>query len=393
MAKASKYGKRGVSATKDEVHKAIQGLDQGLYSNAFCKILPDFAAGSEAHCNIMHADTAGTKGSLAYLYWKETGDLSVWEGIAQDAMVMNLDDMGCVGCVDNILLSSTIGRNKNLIPGEVITAIIQFTARFAEMLQQQGVHVHLAGGETADVGDIVRTIDVGYTAFARMKREELLVNNIQAGDVVVGLASYGQASYESAYNGGMGSNGLTSARHDVFAHDYAAKYPDSFDPNTPEEVVYIGSKQLTDPVDIGGGQQMTAGKLVLSPTRTYLPVIAQLLRSLRPELHGMIHNTGGGLSKVIKFIDRVRVVKDNLLPLPPLFQLIQEEAKTEWKEMYQVFNMGQRLEVYLPENRAEAVIDIARSFDIDAQVIGRVEPAEKASVRVESPHGTFDFTS
>ena len=330
MAKeASKYDKRGVSATKSEVHAAIEGLDKGLYPNAFCKILPDFAAGSEAHCTLMHADTAGTKGSLAYLYWKETGDLSVWEGIAQDAIVMNLDDMGCVGCTDNILLSSTIGRNKNLISGEVISRIIDFTTRFAEQMKEYGVHIHLAGGETADVGDIVRTIDVGYTAFARMKRSDLIINNMQPGDVVVGLASYGQSSYEESYNGGMGSNGLTSARHDVFAHNYARKYPDSYDPNTPEEVIYIGSKKLTDLVDIGNGQQMEAGKLVLSPTRTYLPVIAQLLAELRPHIHGMIHNTGGGLSKVVKFIDKVRVIKDNLLPIPPLFQLIHEESGTE----------------------------------------------------------------
>jgi phosphoribosylformylglycinamidine cyclo-ligase len=393
MSDASKYGMRGVSATKDEVHAAIKNLDKGLYPNAFCKILPDFAAGSEAHCNLMHADTAGTKGSLAYLYWKETGDLSVWEGIAQDAIVMNLDDMGCVGCVDNIMLSSTIGRNKNLITGDVISTIINFTTRFAETLKEYGVQVHLAGGETADVGDIVRTIDVGYTAFARMKRSDLLVNNIQPGDVVVALASYGQASYESFYNGGMGSNGLTSARHDVFAHDYAQKYPDSYDPNTPDEVVYIGSKKLTDKIDIGNGQQMDVGKLVLSPTRTYLPVIAKLLQELRPHLHGMIHNTGGGLSKVVKFIDGVRIVKDNLLPLPPLFQLIKEESGTEWKEMYQVFNMGQRLEVYLPEAQAARVIEIAQSFQIDAQVIGHVEAAEQPSVRVKSPHGVYDYTT
>ncbi|NBC07155.1 MAG: phosphoribosylformylglycinamidine cyclo-ligase [Bacteroidetes bacterium] len=391
MSESSKYGKRGVSATKDEVHAAIKQLDKGLYPSAFCKILPDFVAGSEAHCNLMHADTAGTKGSLAYLYWKETGDLSVWEGIAQDAIVMNLDDMGCVGCVDNILLSSTIGRNKNLITGDVISTIINFTARFVEELKAHGVNVHLAGGETADVGDIVRTIDVGYTAFARMKRDELLVNNIQDGDVVVGLASYGQASYENFYNGGMGSNGLTSARHDVFAHEYAPKYPDSYDPNTPEEVIYIGSKKLTDKIDIGDGQQMDAGKLVLSPTRTYLPVIARLLQEVKPHIHGMIHNTGGGLSKVVKFIDGVRVVKDHLLPLPSLFQLIKEESGTDWKEMYQVFNMGQRLEVYLPEAHAQRVIDIAKSFHIEAQVIGRVESAEQASVRVQTEHGSFDY--
>lgn len=391
MSDQSKYGLRGVSATKDEVHAAIKNLDKGLYSNAFCKILPDIAAGSEDHCTLMHADTAGTKGSLAYLYWKETGDLSVWEGIAQDAMVMNLDDMGCVGCTSNILLSSTIGRNKNLISGEVIRTIINFTSAFVEEMNNHGVEIHLAGGETADVGDIVRTIDVGYTAFARMKRSDLIVNDIQPGDVIVGLASYGQASYEKSYNGGMGSNGLTSARHDVFSHRYAAEYPESFDPSLPDEVVYVGSKSLTDLVSIGQGKTMTAGQLVLSPTRTYLPVIAQLLKQLRPTIHGMIHNTGGGLSKVVKFVDNVHVIKDNLLPLPPLFQMIREESGTDWKEMYQVFNMGQRLEVYLPESEAQAVIDIAKQFSIEAQIIGRVEKADTASVRVESPNGTFEY--
>lgn len=389
----SKYGQRGVSATKDEVHKAIKGLDKGLYPNAFCKILPDIAAGDKDYCNLMHADTAGTKGSLAYMYWKETGDLSVWEGIAQDAIVMNLDDMACVGCVDNILLSSTIGRNKNLISGDVIRAIIQFTARFAEEMSKLGVNIHLAGGETADVGDIVRTIDVGYTAFARMKRSDLIVNDIEAGDVIVGMASYGQASYESFYNGGMGSNGLTSARHDVFAHDYAGKYRDSYDPNTAEEVVYIGSKKLTDPVQIGAGRTMDAGKLVLSPTRTYLPVIKQLLDELKPHIHGMIHNTGGGQSKVVKFIDNKRVIKDNLFALPPLFQLIKDESGTDWKEMYQVFNMGNRLEVYLPEAHAQRVIDIASAFNIDAQIIGRVEDAAQSEVKLETPYGSFTYSS
>lgn len=391
MADQSKYGLRGVSATKDEVHAAIKNLDKGLYPNAFCKILPDMAAGSEEHCTLMHADTAGTKGSLAYMYWKETGDLSVWEGIAQDAMVMNLDDMGCVGCVDNILLSSTIGRNKNAISGDVISTIINFTAAFVEEMRDHGVDIHLAGGETADVGDIVRTIDVGYTAFARMKRSDLIVNDIKPGDVIVGLASYGQSTYEKSYNGGMGSNGLTSARHDVFSHDYAAKYPESFDPSLPDQVVYIGSKKLTDEVAIGNGQTMTAGKLVLSPTRTYLPVIAKLLKQLKPAINGMIHNTGGGLSKVVKFVDGVRIVKDNLMPLPPLFQMIHDESGTDWQEMYQVFNMGQRLEVYLPQEEAQQVIDIAKEFNIDAQIIGRVEKADAPSVRVESPYGTFEY--
>ena len=391
MADESKYGKRGVSATKEEVHAAIKGLDKGLYPNAFCKILPDIAAADEAYCNLMHADTAGTKGSLAYLYWKETGDLSVWEGIAQDALVMNLDDMACVGCIDDIILSSTIGRNKNLIPAEVIAAIIQFATKFVENMASHGIKLHLAGGETADVGDIVRTIDVGYTAFARMPRRDLIINDVQDGDVIVGLASYGQATYESAYNGGMGSNGLTSARHDVFNKDYQSLYPDSFDPNTPDEVIYIGSKKLTDKIEIEDGVFVDAGKLVLSPTRTYLPVIKVILDTLKPEINGMIHNTGGGLTKVIKFIKDRKVIKDNLLPLPPLFKMIKEESGTGWKEMYQVFNMGQRLEVYLPESRAQEVIDIAQSFNIDAQIIGRVEANEGEEVIVKNEFGTYTY--
>lgn len=390
MPDQSKYAKRGVSATKEEVHAAIKGLDKGLYPEAFCKILPDFAAGDPDYCNIMHADTAGTKGSLAYLYWKETGDLSVWEGIAQDAIVMNLDDMACVGCTDNILLSSTIGRNKNLIPGEVVSEIINATVRFAETMAGYGVRIHLAGGETADVGDIVRTIDVGYTAFARMRRASLAVNNIQAGDVIVGLASFGQAIYENTYNGGMGSNGLTSARHDVFARSYASMYPESYDPKTPEEVVYTGSKTLTDPVDVGG-QLIPAGKLVLSPTRTYLPVLKQILEELRPHIHGLIHNTGGGQTKVLKFIRDKAVIKDNFFPLPPLFRLIREESGTDWKEMYQVFNMGHRLEIYLPEAHARHVADIAGAFGIEARIVGRVEQGQGASVRVESPYGQFVY--
>lgn len=388
MSKPSKYDLRGVSATKDEVHQAIKGLDKGLYPSAFCKVLPDIAARDPEYCNIMHADTAGTKTSLAYLYWKETGDLSVWKGIAQDAIVMNLDDMACVGCVDEILLSSTIGRNKNLIPGEVIRAIIQSAREITKELAKWGVHVHLAGGETADVGDIVRTIDVGYTAFARMPRKELVINDIQAGDVVVGLASYGQASYEGEYNGGMGSNGLTSARHDVLAHTYAAAYPDSFDPNTPSEVIYTGNKKLDDKVTVEG-QEITVGKLILSPTRTYLPVVKVLLDELRPHIHGMIHCTGGGQTKVSKFIKNKKVIKDNLLPVPPLFNLIQAASGTEWREMYQVFNMGHRLEVYLREEKARQVIDIAEQFNIAAQIIGRVEDAEGEWVRIESPRGTF----
>lgn len=390
MSDQYKYNLRGVSATKDEVHAAIKHLDKGLYPKAFCKILPDIVAGDEAFCNIMHADTAGTKTSLAYLYWRETGDLSVWAGIAQDAIVMNLDDMACVGCVDQIVLSSTIGRNKNLIPGDVISTIINATTDFIAKMQAFGVNVILAGGETADVGDIVRTIDVGYTAFARMPRAKVLENHIQPGDVVVGLASFGQASYENAYNGGMGSNGLTSARHDVLSKLYAEKYPDSFDPNTPKEVVYTGSRQLTEKVNVAGNE-MEIGKLILSPTRTYLPVIKRLFDELRDDLHGMIHCTGGGQTKVQKFIEDVRVVKNNLFPIPFLFEMIRQESKTNWREMYQVFNMGHRLEVYLPESAAQRVIEIAHEFDIPAQVVGYVEAAEGAQVRIESPYGTFEY--
>lgn len=390
MSDQYKYDKRGVSATKDEVHAAIKNLDKGLYPNAFCKIIPDIAAGDPTYCNLMHADTAGTKTSLAYMYWKETGDLSVWEGIAQDAIVMNLDDMACVGCTQNILLSSTIGRNKNLISGAVIATLIQATQDLVAKMRSFGVDVHLTGGETADVGDIVRTIDVGYTAFARMKREEVITNNIQAGDVIVGLASYGQSTYENFYNGGMGSNGLTSARHDVFKKEYAKKYPDSFDPNTPDEVVYIGKKKLTDTITVDG-QEITIGKLVLSPTRTYLPFIHQLLEGYRQDVHGMIHNTGGGQSKVVKFLDKKKVVKNNLFPTPPLFQMIQEESQTSWKEMFQVFNMGHRLEVYLPKEKAEAVIALAQSFNIDAQVVGFVEEANQNTVEIQSVYGTFTY--
>ena len=385
-----KYELRGVSATKEEVHAAIKNMDKGLYPNAFCKILPDFAAGDEAWCNLMHADTAGTKTSLAYLYWKETGDSSVWKGIAQDAIVMNLDDMACVGCLDNIILSSTIGRNKNLIRGEVISTIINATASFVKKLKKYDISVYLAGGETADVGDIVRTIDVGYTAFARMKKSNLIINNIQAGDAIVGLASYGQATYEDTYNGGIGSNGLTSARHDVLSHHYATQYPNSFDPNLPKEVVYIGSKKLTDRIDING-QNITIGQLMLSPTRTYLPVLKKLLPELKSHIHGIIHCTGGGQTKVLKFIKNKKVVKNNMLPIPPLFQLIQKESKTSWKEMYQVFNMGHRLEVYLKKEYTESVINIAKQFNIDAQLIGYVEDKEGEEVSIDSPFGALVY--
>ena len=385
-----KYDLRGVSATKDEVHAAIKDLDKGLYPKAFCKILPDIAAGNPDFCNLMHADTAGTKTSLAYLYWKETGDASVWRGIAQDALMMNLDDMACVGCVDDIIVSSTIGRNKNLITGEVISEIINAATEIVEELRQHGIHIHLAGGETADVGDIVRTIDVGYTAFARMARKDLIVNDIQAGDVIVGLASYGQANYEKSYNGGMGSNGLTSARHDVLSHLYADKYPDSFDPNTPREVIYVGSKKLTETIQIEG-ENIPIGKLILSPTRTYLPVIKQLLEQIPGRIHGMIHCTGGGQSKVGKFIENKRVVKNNLLTIPPLFQLIKAESGTEWREMYQVFNMGHRLEVYLKAADAQVVLDTAKHFNIDAQIIGHVEDCDGEEVVIESPYGRFVY--
>lgn len=382
-----KYDLRGVSATKDEVHAAIKGLDKGLYPKAFCKILPDVAGGDKDYVNLMHADTAGTKTSLAYLYWKETGDVSVWKGIAQDSLVMNLDDMACVGCLDDILISSTIGRNKNLITGEVIATLIQAGTELIERLGSYGIHVHSAGGETADVGDIVRTIDVGYTAFARMKKEDLIVNDIQEGNVIVGLASYGQATYETSYNGGMGSNGLTSARHDVLNKEYATKYPDSFDSNTPDEVIYVGSKKLTDKIDVDG-KQIDVGKLILSPTRTYMPIIAAILEQFKGQIDGMIHCTGGAQTKVIKFVDNdVHIIKDNLLPIPPLFKMIKEESDTDWREMYQVFNMGHRLELYVNPAIAEQIIEISKSFNVDAQIIGRVEKAEEAKVTIVAPDG------
>ncbi len=385
-----KYNQRGVSATKSEVHEAIKGMDKGLYENAFCKILPDVVGGDDLYCNLMHADTAGTKTSLAYLYWKETGDLDVWKGIAQDALVMNLDDMACVGCVDDIVISSTIGRNKHLITGEVIATIINAATKFRDDMSKFGIGIHLSGGETADVGDIVRTLDVGYTTFARMKRSEVIKNEIKEGDVIVGLASYGQSTYEQRYNGGMGSNGLTSARHDVFAKAYLEKYPESCDPNTPREVLYTGSKKLTDTIEVDG-EQLTIGQLVLSPTRTYLPVIKALLEALPKEINGMVHCTGGGQVKVKNFIQNKRIIKDTLLPIPPLFQLIQEESGTAWREMYQVFNMGHRLELYLPEAFAKKVIAISKSFHIDAQIIGRVESWKGASVVIESPYGKFEY--
>ena len=385
-----KYGLRGVSSQKEEVHKAIAHMDKGLYPNAFCKILPDFAAGDVAYCNVMHADTAGTKTSLAYIYWKETGDISVWEGVAQDALVMNLDDMACVGITDNITISSTIGRNKSVIPGEVLAAVINGTNRFIENMRELGVIIHHAGGETADVGDIVRTIDVGITAFGRIKRDELVVNNIQPGNVIVGLASFGQTSYETEYNGGMGSNGLTSARHDVFAKKYAGLYPESYNQQIPDEVVYTGNKQLTDLIEVNGNQ-IAAGKLVLSPTRTYLPVIKAILAAHKSAISGMIHCSGGGQTKVLHFVENVHIIKNNFFETPPLFQLIQEESKTDWKEMYKVFNMGCRLEVYTDQQTAEAIIAIANQFNIEAKIIGHVEAAANKKVTMHTAHGIFEY--
>jgi len=386
------YAKRGVSAGKEDVHNAIKNIDKGLFPKAFCKIVPDILGGDDAYCNIMHADGAGTKSSLAYIYWKETGDLGVWRGIAQDAIIMNMDDLLCVGATDNILLSSTIGRNKQLLPGEVIAAIINGTEEILAELRNHGISIYSTGGETADVGDLVRTIIVDSTVTCRMKRADVISNDrIQAGDVVVGLASYGQATYESEYNGGMGSNGLTSARHDVFSKDIATKYPESFDPNIPFELVFSGKKALTEKIDIPGFGAVDAGKLVLSPTRTYAPVIKKVLEQFRPQIHGMVHCSGGAQTKVLHFIEQLHVIKDNLFPVPPLFSLIQEQSGTPWKEMYQVFNMGHRMELYVPEEIAADIISISKSFNIDAQIIGRVEAAEEKKVTVKAPAGTFVY--
>ncbi len=390
MSEKLKYDLRGVSASKDDVHVAIKGLDKGLYDLAFCKILPDFAGNDESYCNIMHADTAGTKPSLAYLYWKETGDLSVWKGIAQDALVMNLDDMAAVGCVDNIIISSTIGRNKNLIPGEVITAIIQGTKQILEDFAEKDIKIHHAGGETADVGDIVRTADVGFTAFARMKKEDLIINDIKDGNVIVAFASYGQSTYEEEYNGGMGSNGLTSARHDVLDKVYRDKYPNSYDKNVPLELIYSGSRKLTESILIEG-KEIPIGKLILSPTRTYIPLIRQFL-PFKNSIDGVIHCTGGAQTKVLKFINGKRIIKDDLLPTPPLFELIQQESQTEWKEMYQVFNMGHRLEIYTDQETALKMIDISHAMNIDAKIIGRVEDHGHNEVCIKSPYGEFVYT-
>lgn len=386
-----KYNMRGVSATKEDVHNAIKNIDKGLYPKAFCKIIPDILGGDPAYCNIMHADGAGTKSSLAYLYWKETGDLSVWKGIAIDAIVMNLDDLLCVGAVDNILLSSTIGRNKNLVPGEVISAVINGTEEFLQQMRDLGIGVHLTGGETADVGDLVRTIIVDSTVTARMRRADIVDNaNIHAGNVVVGLASFGQATYETAYNGGMGSNGLTSARHDVFSKYYADNYPVSYDNSLPREVVYCGAKRLTDPTEVPG---VDAGHMVLSPTRTYAPIIRRILDQYRPKISGMIHCSGGAQTKVLHFIDNLHVVKDNLFPTPPLFRLIHEQSGTDWQEMYKVFNMGHRMEIYTDEATAQGIIDISRSFNVDARIVGRVEPCSRGQVTVRSEHGEFVYNN
>ncbi len=385
----TRYNLRGVSAGKEDVHNAIKNVDKGLFPQAFCKIVPDYLSGDEDYCIVMHADGAGTKSSLAYMYWKKTGDISVWKGIAQDALIMNIDDLLCVGATDKILLSSTIGRNKNLVPGEVISAIINGTEELLDTLRNQGIGIHSTGGETADVGDLVRTIIVDSTVVCRMKRSEVISNHtIQDGDVIVGLASFGQASYETAYNGGMGSNGLTSARHDVFNKTLAADFPESFDSSVPSDLVYSGSKNLTDSVE---NSPIDAGKLVLSPTRTYAPVIKQILDKHRADIHGMVHCSGGAQTKVLHFVENVHIIKDNLFPIPPLFKLIQEESGTDWKEMYKVFNMGHRMEIYVSPEIANSIIEISKSFNIDAQIVGRVEKNEGKKLTIESVYGTFEY--
>lgn len=384
-----RYNQRGVSASKEDVHNAIKNIDKGLYPKAFCKIIPDVLGGDPEYCNIMHADGAGTKSSLAYVYWKETGDLSVWKGIAQDALIMNIDDLLCVGATDNILLSSTIGRNKLLITGEVISAIINATNELCEELSHLGVNIYPTGGETADVGDLVRTIIVDSTVTCRMKRADVISNdNICPGDVIVGLSSSGQATYEKEYNGGMGSNGLTSARHDVFANYLAKKYPESYDASIPTDLAYSGGKSLTDQIE---GVSIDAGKLVLSPTRTYAPVIKEILDKLRPQIHGMVHCSGGAQTKVLHFVDKVHIIKDNMFPVPPLFKLIQEQSGTDWQEMYKVFNMGHRMEIYIAPEYAQSVIDISKSFNIDARIIGRVEVSDKTELTIKSELGCFNY--
>ncbi len=389
-----KYSQRGVSASKEDVHAAIKNISKGLFPKAFCKIIPDILGAEADWCNIMHADGAGTKSSLAYVYWKETGDISVWRGIAQDAIVMNLDDLLCVGATDNILLSSTIGRNKNLIPGEVITEIINGTEDILSELRSLGIGIYSTGGETADVGDLVRTIIVDSTVVCRMRRADVISNDrIRAGDVIVGLSSSGTASYEKEYNGGMGSNGLTSARHDVFHKYIAKKYPESYDPAVPYELIFAGNKKLTDEImiDASTSLSITAGKLVLSPTRTYAPVVKQILEKYRRHIHGIIHCSGGAQTKVLHFVDDVHIIKDNLFEIPPLFKLIQEQSNTHWKEMYTVFNMGHRMEIYVPKAIAKSIISIAHSFDVDAQIIGRVEEAHKKMLTIRSEFGEFVY--
>lgn len=388
--KEQRYDLRGVSASKEDVHNAIKNIDKGIFPKAFCKIIPDYLGNDAEYCNIMHADGAGTKSSLAYIYWRETGDISVWKGIAQDALIMNVDDLLCVGATDNILVSSTIGRNKNLIPGEVISAIINGTNELCEELSSLGVNIYPTGGETADVGDLVRTIIVDSTVTCRMKRADVIDNaNIQAGDVIVGLSSSGQATYESEYNGGMGSNGLTSARHDVFANYLAQKYPESYDASIPADLVYSGGMKLTDMIDNLG---IDAGKLVLSPTRTYAPIISLVLNELRNKIHGMIHCSGGAQTKIMHFLgSKLKVVKNNLFPIPPLFDLIHKQSGTDWKEMYKVFNMGHRMEIYLPEVYAQQVIDISKSFNVDAQLVGYVEKSDKRELIIESEFGRFEY--
>lgn len=383
-----RYQQRGVSSSKEDVHMAISKLDKGLYPNAFCKIIPDMLGGDPDWCNIMHADGAGTKSALAYLYWKETGDMSVWDGIAQDAIVMNTDDLLCVGATDNILLSSTIGRNKHLIPGEVIAALINGTEQFLSKLRDMGIGIWSTGGETADVGDLVKTIIVDSTVTARMRRSDVISNNIQAGDLIVGLSSSGKASYEDAYNGGMGSNGLTSARHDVFGKYLAGRYPESYDANIPHELVYSGLHQLTDATEVPG---VDAGKLVLSPTRTYAPIISEVLKSHRAQIHGMIHCSGGAQTKVLHFVDKLHIIKDNLFDTPPLFRMIQASSGTPWHEMYKVFNMGHRMEIYTDKPAADAIIAISKSFGIDAQIVGRVEASSHKQLTIKSQWGQFSY--
>lgn len=387
--KGNRYAMRGVSSAKEDVHNAIKNIDKGLFPKAFCKIVPDYLSGDPEYCLVMHADGAGTKSSLAYTYWKETGDMSVWKGIAQDAIVMNTDDLLCVGVTDNILLSSTIGRNKNLIPGEVISAIISGTQSFVDTMKEHGVDMVLTGGETADVGDLVRTVIVDSTVCARIKRSDVIDNaRIAAGDVIVALASYGQANYEDEYNGGMGSNGLTSARHDVFCKEVAERYPESFDAQVPSELVYSGSKKLTEVEPETG---VTYGKLVLSPTRTYAPIIKKIFDKHRSEIHGMVHCSGGAQTKVLHFVDDLRVIKDNLFPVPPLFRTIKEESGAEWKEMYKVFNMGHRMELYVPAEIAQSIMEISESFGVEARVIGRVEACDHKEVVIRSEYGEFIY--